>query len=149
MSFGEPIAWNCISTSADLIAVFVAVYGFLICGLVSIADTHFIHASHCQCGVASHAIVFSVAFRAPFGATSAALSVLAEVSACASGRARQFNPIPGLDECPVVRSIHDRSGRTRDARDNACTCRGGGAGRRPHTGGSPCREAKALKRRGR
>jgi len=40
--FGESIASNSISTSFDLFDVFVAVYAFLICGLVSIADTRFI-----------------------------------------------------------------------------------------------------------
>src|SRR5262249_8391856 len=95
--FPPPIAWNSISPSSDLIAVFIAVYGFLIFGLVSTADTLFIRASHCQCNVASHAIIFSVAFRAPFGATSPALSIVcAEVSACALERAKPFNPILGL-----------------------------------------------------
>jgi hypothetical protein len=80
--------------SSDLIAVFVAVYGFLICGLVSITDTHFIHPSHYQLQRCISRNGISVAFRAPFGATSAALSIVcAEVSACASERARLFNAI--------------------------------------------------------
>jgi len=53
-------------TSSDLIAVFVAVYGFLICGLVSIADIHFIHASHCQYSVACHATVSVLHFAHPW-----------------------------------------------------------------------------------
>ena len=57
---------NSIPTSSDLIAVLVAVYGFLICGLVSIADIHFIHASHCQYSVASHATVSVLHFAHPW-----------------------------------------------------------------------------------
>src|SRR6516162_7416234 len=63
--FPPSIAWNSISTSSDLIAVFIAVYGFLIFGLVSTADTYFIRASHCQCSVASHAIASVLLFAHP------------------------------------------------------------------------------------
>src|SRR5262249_13944315 len=63
--FPPSIAWNSISTSSDLIAVFIAVYGFLIFGLVSTADTHFIRASHCQCSVASPALASVLHFAHP------------------------------------------------------------------------------------
>ena len=56
---------NSIPTSSYSIAVFVAVSGFLIRGLVSIADTNFIHASHCQYSVASHATVSMLHFARP------------------------------------------------------------------------------------
>jgi hypothetical protein len=49
----------------------------------------------------------------------AALSIVcAEVSLCASGRARLFNSDYKTSfECADVRSIHDRGGWTRSARD--------------------------------
>jgi hypothetical protein len=103
------------------IAVFVAVYGFLICGLASITDTHFIEPSFYQCSVAFAAIVSVLHLARPSEHHRRALSIVcAEVLPCA--QRQQTVPIQGPD-ADGGRSRPRRSGiqRTRDPRKTLLT----------------------------
>ena len=103
---------------SDLIAVFVGVYAFLIYGLVSIADTHFIHrfTTSVQCCISRNSIQCCIS-RTLRSNIAGAEHRLRRVSPCA----RQSEPGRSIDPGPASLSIGQTCGRSTTAADRPTT----------------------------